>query len=300
MTAKLDETLMEISAQYAYPVSWDGSVPFDTIRAKTNELRAPLKGKHSEAVMVHEETRWRHFVPAKKAEGLKQIIVYIHGGGWCNCDPYTHGSIMTDLAALSGCELFGLRYPLAPENPYPAALDVICDDIVELYKEQGCEIVIGGDSAGANLALAAVMRLRDEGKDLPISAMLLWYGCYRPVYDTRSHKAYGNGEFGLPSDIMRQFWQHYLGSAKDTTYADLTNASFDNLPPAYIFEAECDCLADDSRWLAGKLVEAGIRHQYDTIPGTNHGFLHYTAVYGPSHETVATAAWFVRLLNERR
>ena len=195
------------------------------------------------------------YVPSNGSESDVSVL-YIHGGGWCVCDQITHRSVMTDLAALSGLRLYGLSYPLAPENPYPAAFDVLCEKIVRFTETSGHRIVLAGDSAGANLALATALHFRDKGGKVPIDALLLWYGCYRYRFDTRSHRLYGDGSNGLATDVMRQMWGDYLAQGADTSYADLTEADMSGLPPSYICEAECDCLADDTRWLASRFVES--------------------------------------------
>ena len=291
MVASPDNRLLAIGGQYVFPAAWDGTVAYDEIRKKTRELRQVLKGKFSNSVTISEEEWGRRFVPMAKA-GAKRVIVYIHGGGWCNCDPFTHGSVMTDLAGLSGLEVYGVRYPLSPEHAYPAALDVICTQVERIRKETGCELVLGGDSAGANLALAVALRLRDEGKAGSLCALLLWYGCYRAVFDTRSHLAYGDGSCGLTTQGMKLFWQHYLGDMNPKLYADLTDADMTGLPASYLCEAECDCLADDSRWLAGRLIEAGVEHHYDVYAGATHGFIHYSECYEASLVSLTKAARF--------
>ena len=293
MVSSPDKILLEIADRFSYKTDPQGAEPWADIRRKNREIRQTLFGKYADVVALSDTDQGRQFSPNRLKDGPTRVIIYVHGGGWCNCDLVTHASIMTDLAAVTGHEVFGVNYPLAPENPYPAALDVICAMVEAVYRQSQCEIILAGDSAGANLALATALRLRDEQSSIPISALLLWYGCYRRMFETRSHLAFGDGSCGLTTDAMKQFWDHYVPEHIDPVYADLSGFDMSGLPPCYLCEAECDCLTDDTRWLAGKLMEAGVPHFHDTYKGAVHGFLHFSGHYAPSLRTLEMAAGFL-------
>lgn len=294
MTRLPDPALLEAAAQFSSPKSELSAERMPEARKAARAARASLTGRHTDAVDVTDEGNRRRIVP-KAGTDPALVIVYLHGGGWVNCDTVTHGGIMTDLAALTGHMVVGPEYPLAPENPYPSALDATCDAVRQVLAESpGSRIVLAGDSAGANLALATALRLRDEGQGEPLAALLLWYGCYRRCFDTPSHVAYGDGTYGLTSADMRTYWNWYLGDHPDPVYGDLTGAQMEGLPPCYLGEAELDCLADDTRWLAKRLTQAGIAHAYDFAPLVNHGYIHFGQVYDPSFEALRAAAHFLK------
>ena len=295
MTSRPDAKLMELNARFTYVPEDPETEGLDVLRAKSRELGGGRKGAHADKVSI-DETEWGAiFRPLENAKDDASII-YIHGGGWCRCDLVTHRTILQDLAALSGRTVYGVTYPLAPEHPYPAGQNAVHERVQLIAKEATGALILGGDSAGANLSLATALRLRDEGKDIQFAALLLWYGCYRYKFDTRSHLAYGDGSCGLATAGMREMWDFYLAGPGEKTYAELSDADVSGLPPSYLCEAECDCLADDTRWLASKMMEVGVSHHYDFYPNATHGFIHYGAYYAPSFATLERAARFVEMI----
>ena len=200
-------------------------------------------------------------------------IVHIHGGGWAMCDLDTHRAVLAEIALTTGMRVLAPHARRAPESPYPAPLDDTISAIRDIAERLGRSVFLSGDSAGANLALAAALRCRDEGRPLPVRAMSLFFGCYRRVFDTPSHRAYGDGRAGLSTAKMRHFWALY--APNEAPYADLSDAGFQDLPPVQVQIAEVDALADDSRWLAEAVQSAGGTAEVVTWPGMAHGFLHY-------------------------
>lgn len=294
MTKLPDPALLEIAARFSHGPIQQTRDNMDEVRALANAARTNLVGRHSDEVNMALVGNVRRFVPKRNLDRSK-VIIFVHGGGWINCDTVTHGAIMSDLAALTGYEVLGPEYPLAPENPYPAGLDAVCDLVAEVVASRpNVRIILGGDSAGANLALATAMRLRDEGNDQAISALLLWYGCYRAKFDTDSHAKFGAGDHGLTTDNMRTCWDWYLNGHDNPVYGDLSAADVTGLPPCYLGEAELDCLADDTKWLAGLLTQAGISHTYEQYPDANHGFIHFGQFYPPSFNALESAAQFLK------
>src|SRR6476620_1293144 len=110
------------------------------------------------------------------AEG---IILYVHGGGFVSCSPATHRPIAAGLARLTRFRVFSVEYRLAPENPYPAALDDVAAAYDYVRRENpDLEIALAGDSAGGGLALSLMLKLRDRGEILPACA-----ACFSPWTD---------------------------------------------------------------------------------------------------------------------
>jgi len=223
------------------------------------------------------------------------VIIFVHGGGWTFGSLDTHEDTMRELAAASGCAVFGFDYRLAPEHPFPAPLDDTMAAIAfalggGLGRRVNAERwTLAGDSAGATLALAAMMRLRDAGHELPAAAAL-FYGCYAPVFDTPSHQAFGDG-YLLTSVNMRWYWQNYLADAFDTPPPEAAPLEGDlsGLPPLYLAAAGLDPLRDDTTRLAARLAEAGGGFRFDHVPGVVHGCLRMSRRLAPAKTMIRAA-----------
>jgi len=234
-----------------------------------------------------------------KPGAVLPVIVYVHGGGWTFGSVETHDGTMRNLAAASGCAVFGFDYRLAPEHPYPVPLeDTLAAIAFALRGELGPDVDAGrwalaGDSAGATLALAAMIRRRDAGLALPATAAL-FYGCYAPDFETGSHARFGEG-YLLTTVNMRWYWRNYLGAAFDAPppLAAPLNADLAGLPPLYLTAAGLDPLADDTVRLADRLAAAGTAFRYDHVPGVVHGCLRMSGKLAPAYGMIAAAAAYI-------
>ena len=241
--------------------------------------------------------RARLYRPVARPTGA---ILYTHGGGWFHCNVDTHDRLMRLLAQQSGFAVLGIDYRLAPEHRFPAALDDtraawhwLCANATSLGVESD-GLAIAGDSAGANLALATALSLRDDGRAVP-SALALFYGCYAPNFDTESHRTLGDGRFGLTTARMRWYWQNYVGELSAApTLATPLKANLAGLPRTYLSLAELDPISDDTRALAKKLSSAGVQHELVAWPGTGHGFLQMTRDAAIAREAIDHAAQFLK------
>src|SRR5690606_11792797 len=211
------------------------------------------------------------------------VIVYLHGGGWTFGSIATHDRLMRLLALAADAAVIGVDYRLAPEHPFPAPLED-CLAAFRAVRTQAdaleldpVRIALAGDSAGANLALASLLALRDAGEASLKGAALL-YGCYAARADTPSHARFGDGSYRLRSAEMGWFWANYLGTTPaGHPLAEPLLADLSGLPPLYLMCATVDPLADDTRELADRLAAAGVPHRLREYPGTVHGFLQMTA-----------------------
>ena len=224
-------------------------------------------------------------------------LIYFHGGGWVVGDLDSNDRALRLLALESGVGILSVDYCLAPENPFPAPLHE-CIEVARWVHRNGAghgidvgRLAIGGDSAGANLALATAIDLRDAGERW-LQYMLLIYGVYAREHDTASHRLFGNGLFGFGTDAMDALWSLYLGrngSADDPRAAPL-RARLDGLPPACIVAGELDPLRDDSRRLAGRLAGAGGNVDFLECPGVIHGFMSMTRELAVARRATARVA----------
>lgn len=217
------------------------------------------------------------FVP--QGDCGKRAILFIHGGGWAYCSAATHEGAARQLARECRAPVVTFDYRLAPEHPYPAGLE----DCLALWagREEilpGRAWSVAGDSAGANLSAALMLRLiaARQGQDLP-QAALLFYGVWDADFDSPSYRAMADGP-GLTRDKMRRYWDFYADAdlrAGDPclTPANAPDALLAALPPLYLNAAEIDPLCSDSQRLAARLGALGRKDVFDLVPGVIHGFM---------------------------
>lgn len=216
---------------------------------------------------------------ARPDAGPRPVLVWFHGGGWVGGSVDLEDRACRELALTSGCAILSVDYVLAPENRFPKPLED-CTAALRWVHEaghtlglDGNRIAAGGASAGANLALAAALALRDAGENL-LRFVLLHYGVFARRTDSPSHLAFGGGEYMLTSQAMEAFWDFYLehpGQSRDPRVS-LLDADLHGLPQVYLTAAGLDPLRDDAIDLAERLVAAGIDTTLRLFPGVVHGF----------------------------
>lgn len=202
-----------------------------------------------------------------------EAILFVHGGGWAFCSTLTHEGMARRLAQTCACPVLSLEYRLAPEHPYPAGLE----DVLTAWQARppGRRWSIAGDSAGANLCLAAMLRLIAKDAPLPAQA-LLFYGVYGTDFDTPSYRDHADAP-GLSRAKMIRFWDWYAPpETRDTPWlAPLAagDAALSRLPPLYLNAAEIDPLRSETEALAARLQALGRTDTFDLVPGVIHGFM---------------------------
>jgi acetyl esterase len=285
------------------------TLPLDASRAVTEALNLPLtKGGPA---MAESADRW---LPVRgrrllcrfhrPAAGPLPVLVYIHGGGWVWNSIDTHDRLMREYAGGSGCAVIGPDYALSPEAPFPQALEE-CAAVVRWVAREGAawgldpaRIVVGGDSAGGNLAAAVALLLRETDPDLRLRGLLLNYGVFDADLATPSYQEFADGYF-LTREKMRFYWECYCPRPADrlNPLAAPLKGDLRGLPPVLLHIAELDVLAAENRAMAARLSEAGVEVQSRLFPGTAHGFLRAVNHVGAAREAVAEAgAWLKRVL----
>jgi acetyl esterase len=226
----------------------------------------------------------RLLTPGAAPSGL---VVFVHGGGWTFGSPATHDRFARLLALHSNARVLVPDYRLAPEHPAPAAIDDVLAVLADLdaVVPAGTKLVLSGDSAGANIALAAA--LQRPGRDIAMLSLL--YGCFAPIFDTQSHQHNGDGRYGLSTQRMRWYWNNWLGPLADPRAAPL-HGDLTGLPPCHLLAAALDPLCDDSFLLCRRLTDAGVPVRLDVVPGVNHGFLQMSARLAPALEATKAIA----------
>lgn len=209
------------------------------------------------------------------------VVLWLHGGGWVVGSVDTHDAQCRDLAAATGARVVAPEYRLAPEHPFPAALDDAEAAVRWLARhgsddEGGVErIVLGGDSAGGNLAAAAARRLRDEAEPgLQVVLMALVYPVTDPAGADEHESMRSNGEgYLLTADTMAFFVDSYLPDAASRAHPDaspLRAEDLSGLPPAIVLTAEYDPLRDEGDAYAGALAAAGVPVTHECLEGVTH------------------------------
>jgi len=217
-------------------------------------------------------------------------LVYFHGGGWTIGDLDTHDVLCRQLANGARCAVFSVDYRLAPEAPFPAAVEdclaatrFVVSNAAKL-KVNASQVAVGGDSAGGNLA--AVVTLY---RDLPLAFQLLIYPANDQRCDTESHRRNAAG-YLLTREGIEFFRRCYLPEKKhwaDWRASPLLAASHADLPPAFVITAGYDPLLDEGRAYAERLANAGVEVAYREYSDMVHGFLLFGGVLDTANTAVA-------------
>ncbi|WP_037674190.1 alpha/beta hydrolase [Streptomyces globisporus] len=231
--------------------------------------------------------RARAYHPAgPPTAGPRPALMYLHGGGFVLGTLDGVDEVCRAIAARSGWAVLSLEYRLAPEHPYPAALDDSFDALAWLRASAlafGIDpdvIAVGGDSAGGNLAAALCLRLRDLGLTLPVSQVLV-YPAVDDAFATASWSEFADAPL-LTSADARWFWEQYIGPDQgvvDQYAAPMKAASLRGLPPALVLTAEVDPLRDDAEAYAERLEQDGVRVTPVRHSGVFHGFFTEVGVF---------------------
>ena len=225
-----------------------------------------------------------------------RAVLYLHGGGYVigSCD--THRNLAYNLSAASKARVLVLDYRLAPESPFPAAVD----DAVNAYcwlLDKGFEpgrLSIGGDSAGGGLTVAALVALRYRGQPMPAAGL-----CLSPWVDMEgvgaSMAAKEDEDPTLNHEALLWFSERYLAGADARAplaapiYADLTG-----LPPLLIQVGTAEVLLDDSLRLAERARAAGVDVSLDVAHDMMHVWHLFAPVLDEAGEAIARAGTFLR------
>jgi acetyl esterase len=219
-------------------------------------------------------------------------IAYFHGGGWVVGTLDTYDPLARALANAAGAVVASVGYRLAPENPFPAAVNdcwTAVNWLADHADELGADpdrLAVGGDSAGGNLATVVARRARDAFVP-ELRHQLMVYPALDPTTSSASYRELAEG-YLLNAADMRWYWHQYLGCA-DPALADLAPAWADvgGLPPATIVTAEYDPLRDEGEDYARRLEHAEVPVALHRFAGVTHGFFRWRAVTPAASEAMA-------------
>jgi acetyl esterase len=215
----------------------------------------------------------------RKADGLAPCLVFFHGGGWVIGDLDSHDVVCRKLADAGQLIVISVDYRLAPEHKFPAAVDdaIAATAWISGHAQQlgidASRLMVGGDSAGGNLAAVVAISARD-GNGPEIAGQVLIY----PATDfAMTHPSHREPETSLllTHSVIKWFRDHYLNSATDAhdwRASPARATTLVGLPPAYVLTAGADPLRDEGDEYAQRLKEAGVAVTYRHFPGQFHGF----------------------------
>jgi acetyl esterase len=271
----------------------------DRIGAFLGEGSVPL-GRERDLALPgpHGQVPCRLYLP--DAVERPPLLLYAHGGGFVQGSLPSWDAVLRELVRQSGVAALSVDYKLAPEHRFPVAFDEIVA-MIRLAAREGsglgidpARLAVGGDTAGANLALAAAVALRNAG-ERALGFMLLIYGCYSTDTESASWQRFGRGA-GLSQTQMRWIWETYLERPEQQSdwRAAPILADLADLPPAHLIVGSLDPLLDDSHHLAARLKEAGVPCRLAVYDGINHGFIRYGRLIATARRAIGDCAAALR------
>ena len=226
----------------------------------------------------------------------ENVIYYLHGGGYCIGSISTHRELVSRLSRAAGARALSIDYRLAPEHPFPAAVE----DATAGYRwllstgVDPARVVIAGDSAGGGLTVATLVALRDAGDPLPAAAV-----CLSPWVDMEgigeSMKTKAEADPIIQAEDLLKFAKAYLGDADPRTplaaplYADLTG-----LPPLLIQVGTAEVLLDDATRLAERARAAGVDVTLEPWEDMIHIWQFFAAMLPEGQQAIDRVGEFMR------
>lgn len=231
-------------------------------------------------------------------DGAVGVFVFFHGGGWTIGDLDSHDEPCRRIAADAHCTVVSVDYRLAPEAPFPAAVDDawaalqwVDANRSDLGGAPESKIVVGGDSAGGNLAAVVSLMARDAG--IEVAAQCLVYPGTRAEDDSPSMTENGVG-YLLDAETMTWFDEQYAADPDDWRRSPVRAESHTGVAPALVITAEYDPLRDQGAEYARILDEAGVPVTYTNYEGMTHVFFQFGPIVDGGARCVAQVAEFAR------
>ena len=229
---------------------------------------------------------YAEWVRVDRPHSGKKIILYCHGGGYSTGSPLYARTLTTKLASLLSMDVFCFEYRLAPEHPYPAAVDdaQAAWDYLMLQGYGAKDIFVAGDSAGGNLALALGLRLKKQKRMLPAGFVLMspWTDL---TVSGKTHETKAEVDPVLNQNYLNEMIENYVPQAKKNPGEELFDAEylqnpeisplfgdFTGFPPTYIQVGDLEVLMSDSTMLQKKMSRDGVSVSLDIYKNMWHVF----------------------------
>jgi epsilon-lactone hydrolase len=239
-------------------------------------------------------------VSSSRANPVSTLVLYLHGGGYLFGSPKTHRQVLIAMVKAFHAPVYGLDYRLAPEHPFPAALE----DATQAYqwllaRHPQATIVLAGDSAGAGLAIATAVAIRDTGWKLPKA--IVGFSPYSDLAVTgASIEANATSCAMFTPRSIREAAAIYLAGAdaRDPRASPLY-ADFAGLPPMLLFASRHEILRDDTLRLAERASAAGVQVQLVVRDRLPHVWPVFVALLPEARDAFATVTAFARKIGAR-
>lgn len=308
------EMLAARERQDAYAATLPAQVlahPFDAARAINDRIAALW----SDGGPVMRETR-NFTLPLRgrrvacrlhfpRTDAALPLLVWVHGGGWVFASIDTHDRLGRELAAAGDVAVLLVDYALAPEARFPVALYEI-DTLLRRVADEAAgwgvdaaKLLIGGDSAGGNLALAAAMLARDGG-GATLAGVLAAYPVTDTDFASPSYVEFADG-YGLTAAGMKAYWDLYLGHEADrfNPLAAPLRGDAAGLPPVFMPLAEIDVLRSEGERMAAKIAAAGGVCHCVVHRGLAHGFYRQAGAVSGATRAIEDAGRWLREVTGR-
>ncbi|MFM0627177.1 alpha/beta hydrolase [Paraburkholderia xenovorans] len=247
----------------------------------------PRVRRHADAELKGEWLR----PPGASQESEETVVLYLHGGAYYFGSPATHRALTVKLAHATQSAVFALDYSLAPEHPFPAALE----DTLHAYRAllarriAPSSIVFAGDSAGAGLALAALVALRDAGEPLPAGAVL-----FSPWADLTTIWRASHHTLSMNRTAMEAAADMYLRNVRRfAPLASPARAKLHGLPPIHVQSSDAEALSTDARELAARLQRAGNAVEFAQWHAMPHAWQCFAPFVPEARAALAEASRFI-------
>jgi monoterpene epsilon-lactone hydrolase len=226
-----------------------------------------------------------------------RVLLYFHGGGYCSGSILSHRRLVTEAGRAAGARTLAVEYRLAPEHPFPAALDDAWSTW-NFLRTQGIaaeHIAVGGDSAGGGLTVALINRFRNAGEQVPGCAWLIspWTDltlsgstlATKDAVDPIIHKAY-------LAELVEAYLPH--GIDRKDPRVSVLHADFAGFPPTLIQVGACETLLDDSTRFAAAAGAANVAVTLEVWPDMIHAWPMWNAHLEPGRQALSNAGDFIR------
>lgn len=243
-----------------------------------------------------------HAEEIKTVNASKQIILHIHGGAFFLGSLNTHRAFMSEIASKTQMRVIQMNYPLAPEAPYPEAFEAVCDAYQQLLNEGNNpkDIILSGDSCGANFALALALKIKAEDPtQLPRALMLL-----SPFLDltltSESLRFNQKHDALLSIELLEMGMAYYLPDNIDRSLPQISPlfADFTGLPPTLVQVGSKEILLNDATRFEEKAKLSGVDVTYKLYTGMWHNFQMFSAWFDDAKQSIIDIADFAHQVNQ--
>jgi acetyl esterase/lipase len=290
--SKLLKFFLRASISFIRRDDWTVRQRRDAVERFSRYLKLPAKITCEKLAIDHIPAEWIYSPETRP----NRTILYLHGGAYVMCSIKSHRHLMAKLAKAADARILAIDYRLAPEHPYPAALE----DAAHAYNwllTNGTSpenLAVVGDSAGGGLAICTLVKLRDASLPLPAAAV-----CLSPWVDLtvsgESMKTKAREEFIIPVKLIGQAVDAYLnGSDPKTPTVSPIFADLSGLPPLLIQIGTNDVLLDDAKRLAARAEADGVEVTLETWEGMIHVWQFFSPFMPEAHQAIEKIGRFLK------